>query len=100
MGFSDELIIKACDKALLARPNSANFSYVHGIMDSWSKKGVKTLADVEKLDTEFNERKALEADKKKKNTSKVSNFNSFAQTRMDSEMAQLEELLLKEVNQN
>jgi DnaD/phage-associated family protein len=100
MGFSDELIIKACEKALLARPNSANFSYVHGIMDSWSKNGVRTLADVERLDREFSERKALDADKKKKNPSKVSDFNSFAQTRMDNEMAQLEELLLKEVNQN
>jgi DnaD/phage-associated family protein len=100
MGFSDELIVKACDKALLARPNSANFSYVHGIMDSWSKNGVRTLADVERLDKEFSERKALEAENKKKGSAgKVSDFNSFAQTRMDNEMSQLEELLLKEVNQ-
>jgi DNA replication protein DnaD len=100
MGFSDELIVRACEKALLAKPNSANFAYVHGIMDSWSKNGVKTIADVEKLDKEFNERKALENEKKKKSTSKVSDFNSFAQTKMDNEMAQLEELLLKEVNQS
>jgi DnaD/phage-associated family protein len=100
MGFSDELIVRACEKALLAKPNSANFAYVHGIMDSWSKNGVKTLADVEKLDKEFSERKALENEKKKKSTSKVSDFNSFAQTKMDNEMAQLEELLLKEVNQS
>jgi DnaD/phage-associated family protein len=100
MGFSDELIIRACDKALLARPNSANFSYVHKIMDSWNKNEVKTLADVERLDKEFSERKSLEAENRKKSASgKVSDFNSFTQTKMDNEMAQLEELLLKEVNQ-
>jgi DnaD/phage-associated family protein len=100
MGFSDELIVRACEKALLVKPNSANFSYVHGIMDSWNKSGVKTLDDVEKLDKEFSQRKAQENEKKKKSSSKVSDFNSFTQSKMDNEMAQLEQLLLKEVNES
>ncbi len=93
-GFSKEIIKAACDKAILIHPNSANFSYVNAILDNWNKNGVKTLQDVERLDKEHTARNNT----KPRSTGKISNFNNFPQTNMSSQLAEMEEFFLKEVN--
>ena len=46
--FSDEVLLLACEKAVLRKPSSAGFTYVGGILDSWYQKGIRTIDDVEK----------------------------------------------------
>lgn len=46
--FSDEVLLLACEKAVLRKPSSAGFTYVGGILDSWYQKGIRTVDDVEK----------------------------------------------------
>ncbi len=97
-GFTPELIELACNKALAAKPSSANFSYINGILENWNKNNVKTIADVEKLDKAF----AISMQKSqatRMNTgSNVSSFNNFKQTKLDDQLDEMEELFLKEVN--
>ncbi|MBP3621949.1 MAG: DnaD domain protein [Lachnospiraceae bacterium] len=94
-GFSNELIKTACDKAMLTHPDSANFSYVNAILENWNKSGVKTLEDVARLDKEH---MAKTATRNLKNVGNVSSFSNFKQTRLDSQLAEMEELFLREVN--
>lgn len=94
-GFSPELIECACNKAIISQPSSANLPYINGILENWHKKGVKTLKDVEELDKAF----ANKAPSSPARMAKVSNgFNNFAQTKMDDALDEMEQLLLKEVN--
>ncbi len=95
-GFTDELIKTACDKAILAHPDSANFSYVNAIMENWHRNNVKTLDDVAKLDQEHIA-KTINA-KSAKDTGNISSFNNFKQTKLDNQLAEMEELFLREVN--
>ena len=47
---TDEIIVEACKRANLAKPNAATFPYVNGILDSWKKMGVHTAGDIAKAD--------------------------------------------------
>ncbi|MDE6024908.1 MAG: DnaD domain protein [Lachnospiraceae bacterium] len=94
-GFSSQLIEHACNRAIEARPSSANFAYINGILENWHKNGVKTIDDINKLDAEFITRNS----RKKAGTSAAVNFNNFKQTRLDNELTEMEDLFLKEVNQ-
>lgn len=99
-GFSNEIIALACDRAVLSKPNSANFAYINGILENWHKNNVKNISDIQKLDKDF----AAKASMNNKNTKNyngngnVSNINNFSQTKMDEELDEMEHLLLKEVN--
>lgn len=96
-GFDSEIIGKACERAIAAKPSSANFAYINGILDNWNKNNVKSIADIEALDRAF-------ASKAKRHTGKTSSsinangFNSFAQTKLDDQLDEMEQLFLKEVN--
>lgn len=96
-GFSSEIISKACERAIAAKPSSANFAYINGILDNWNKNNVKSIADIDELDKVF-------ASKVKRNTGKAggsmntNSFNSFAQTKLDDQLDEMEQLFLKEVN--
>lgn len=92
-GFSPELISYACDRALEARPGSANFAYINGILENWHKNGVKTFEDIEQLDKAF-----FASSQSKKTQGTVSSFNNFKQTKMDNQLKEMEDLFLKEVN--
>ena len=48
--FSDEVIIFACDRAILTRPK-AGIGYVDGILTRWHDSGYKTVEEIEKNDT-------------------------------------------------
>ena len=99
-GFSNEIIALACDRAVLSKPNSVNFAYINGILENWHKNNVKTISDIQKLDKDF----AAKASMNNKNTKNykgagnVSSINNFSQTKMDDELDEMENLLLKEVN--
>ena len=49
-GFSDEMLVLACETALRRKPGSVGYDYVEGIMESWHKQGLTTPEDVERLD--------------------------------------------------
>ncbi len=46
--FSDEMLLLACERAIIRKPGSAGFGYVGGILESWYRKGIKTPGDVER----------------------------------------------------
>lgn len=94
-GFSDELIKLACDKAILAKPGSANFTYVNGILENWHKADVRTPEDVERYDKAFISKNATSSLRLINNPN---SFNQFKQTSMDHELDEMEQLFLKEVN--
>lgn len=94
-GFSEALIKTACDKAILAKPGSANFNYVNAILENWHRNNVKTLEDVENLDKAF---AAKSARKGTSATVNVNGFNNFNHSKTDSDLEEMEKLLLKEVN--
>ena len=98
MRFSPEIIEEACLRGVTARPNSVNFNYINGILENWHKNGVKTMADIERLDKEFY------ANQKKSSRSNMQvlkgGVNTFAQTSLDTQLDEMEQLLLQEVNQS
>ena len=49
MKMPPELIKEAYEKAVLST-GSASFPYINAILQSWYRKGVKTVSDIEKLD--------------------------------------------------
>ena len=49
--FSIDIIIEACNRTILAT-QKPDFKYADKILESWFKKGVHHLSDVEKLDLE------------------------------------------------
>lgn len=95
-GFSEEIIKSACEKAIISSPNSANFAYINAILESWSKKGISTKADIEKLNKEYiskrNNSTAFS------NSKRANGFNNFEQKKLDDELDEMEQLFLKEVN--
>lgn len=99
-GFPNEIIALACDRAVLSKPNSANFAYINGILENWHKNNVKTISDIQKLDKDFAAKTSMNNKNTKnyKGTGNVSSINNFSQTKMDDELDEMENLLLKEVN--
>lgn len=95
-GFDADIIAKACDRAIASKPSSANFAYINGILENWSKNNVKTLADIDKLDKAFVAKNAKAAKQSQGGT--VSSFKTFKQTKMDDQLDEMEHLFLKEVN--
>ena len=75
--MTPELIQLACQKAILSKPNSANFKYVNGIIESWHKNNVKTISDVDELDKTFVAKINAKTNSTKQ-PSNVSSFNNFS----------------------
>lgn len=92
-GFSAEMIEKACERAIEAKPSSANFAYINGILENWNKNNVKTFEDIDRLDRDFVAKAGH-----RQGSSNISSFNNFKQTKLDNELTEMEELFLKEVN--
>lgn len=92
-GFSAEMIEKACERAIEAKPSSANFAYINGILENWNKNNVKTFEDIDRLDRDFVAKAG-----RRQGSSNISSFNNFKQTKLDNELTEMEELFLKEVN--
>lgn len=94
-GFSKELIMYACDKVSTAKPNTVNFAYVNGILENWNKNNVSSVEDVERLNQQFSSNRELSVTGSNYN---AKGFNNFEQRKMDKELAEMEELFLREVN--
>ena len=99
MNFSEELILFACQKAIISKPQSANFAYVNGILENWHKNGVKSIRDVEQLDQEFMKRKSDNASRGQTG-SNPNGFAGFKQTDMSDQLDKLEQMLADELNLN
>lgn len=93
-GFTLDIISEACSRTVLAT-GKANFSYADSILESWFKRGVHHLTDIESLDQSFQQKKtaraAVHASKAAAAPSK-NKFNNFQQRNYD--MAELEKQLL------
>ncbi len=98
MGFDIAIINEACQKAIIARPNSANFAYVNGILENWYKNGVKSIKDIEKLDKEFHQKKSQQGEYEKRPSGKPNSFATFAARDMKNEIDEMEQLFLSEIN--
>jgi len=96
-GFSEDIIKKACETAILALPSGATLNYVHGILDDWNKNKVKTVSDAEVLIKTHAAKVAMEKSAQK-NNGKISNFNDFKQSTSDIVIDDMERRLRKEVN--
>lgn len=94
LGFSNEIILEACKRAIYTNPHSANFPYVNGILENWHKQQVKTLSDIEQLDKEHQAKKRTAS----KKASSENQFNAFTQKKLDDTLDELDKLLLDEVN--
>ncbi|MDO4966184.1 MAG: DnaD domain protein [Lachnospiraceae bacterium] len=94
-GYSMDIIEKACIRTV-EKTHSVSFEYADAILNDWKVKGVKHLADVEKLDDEFLKQRAakeLSRTKASKKESANNKFNGFSQREYDFE--ELERELLR-----
>lgn len=75
-----EIILEACNRTMKLAPNGS-FNYADKILSDWHLNGVKTMADVAKLDEKHN---AKTAPSKATSGSKPKNkFNNFEQNNYD-----------------
>lgn len=54
-GFSRELVLEACNRTL-SKTNKPSFQYADKILEGWKKAGVRTMAEVGKLDEQYAQR--------------------------------------------
>jgi DnaD/phage-associated family protein len=97
MGYDSDVILYACQIAILRRPQDVNFSYVNGILDNWHKNGVKSLKDAEASQQAFQKNRA----DKIASSFEIVNPNGFAaykQADSSKELSDLEKLLSDELN--
>lgn len=91
-GFTLEIIQEACSRTVLST-GKASFSYADSILESWFKKGVHHLSDIDSLDQSFQQKKAAKAAAPKpKPAASKNKFNNFHQRNYN--MAELEKQLL------
>ena len=91
-GFTLEVISEACNRTVLAT-GKASFSYADSILESWFKKGVHHLSDIDALDQSFQQKKAAKTAASKPQPAPSKNkFNNFHQRNYN--MAELEKQLL------
>lgn len=91
-GFTLDIISEACSRTVLST-GKASFSYADSILESWFKKGVHHLSDIDSLDQSFQQKKAAKAaDSNPRPTQTKNKFNNFHQRNYN--MAELEKQLL------
>lgn len=78
LGFSIEIITEACNRALL-NTQKPDFKYADRILTNWHKKKVISLADIKKLDNEFNASKATKLAPTEAQPKAPNRFNAFPQ---------------------
>ncbi len=88
-GFSNDIIIEACDRTVLAT-DKHRFEYAEGILKNWKLNDVKQKEDISKVDAQY--QKSRTKTSTPKNTSSNNKFNQFAQNTYD--FAELERELL------
>ncbi len=82
-GFSLDMILEACDVAIMSSKESPSYNYLEGILTNWYNDGIKTLEDV------VNHINAINENRKKLNNAKTSKaqgknkFANFSQKSLD-----------------
>ncbi len=90
--FPLDIILEACSRTI-RQTHQPNFQYADKILEQWHKSGVKSLADVEKLDLQrLKEQQKKAAAKPQKSAN--NRFNNFTQREYD--YSQLEKQLLNQ----
>lgn len=90
--FPLEIILEACKRTIL-QTHQPNFSYADRILEQWHKSGVRSPADIERLDIKrMQEQKKAAA--KQPQTAKTNRFNNFSQREYN--YSQLEKQLLNQ----
>ena len=84
MGFSLEIILKACERAVLATDHN-RFPYTNAILIKWQEANVKSLKDIEALDNSY-QKSSVSLSRKD------GGFNDFTQRTYDYDA--LEKMLL------
>jgi len=93
--FDLDLILAACQNS--SRTANPNINYINGILRSWHEKGVKKVADIEKLDQK---EKRPSSYKTTQSTPKVKTKFHLAKSRGDKYTAdELEQLVLNNQKQ-
>lgn len=92
--FNKNIIMEACKRAISSNPQSANFHYVNGILDSWHEKNVHKLSDIEALDKEW-----AEAKKKKAANYQAKSSNQIAEPQRSISDATIDEFETLIMNQ-
>ena len=96
-GFSDEIIEQACKRTVL-QTGGTNLNYITSILKDWHKKGVLTLADIEKCDKSFQQKKKTGEQKNSATQQKRNQFQSFPKREYSKEdYSSLEKQLLRNV---
>lgn len=90
-GFTLDIIAEACSRTVLST-GKASFSYADSILESWFKKGVRHLSDIDSLDMNHQQKKAEKAKARPKAPAAKNRFNNFHQRNYN--MAELEKQLL------
>ncbi len=93
--FNKNIIMEACKRAIAAKPHSANFNYVNGILESWYKQNVRKLSDIEALDKKWEEEKKKKTTSGKSSGTKYSNYQNSTSKEVADEF---EALFLQETN--
>ena len=89
-----EIILEACSKS--KNTSNPSISYINGVIEKYRKSNVKTLADIEKLEDEFNQkRQEIKNNTSSKNTTpKVkTRFHNINETFRNYNPDELEKLL-------
>ena len=76
--YSLDIIKKACD-ICFQRLNRADFKYIDGILSKWHKDNLRTLADIEKKDSDYKN----SSNKKLYNRPTSNNYNAKPKSRFD-----------------
>lgn len=90
--FSETIIAEACKRTIM-QTGDASLPYTGKILEKWSKDGVHSLADIEKLDATF--KKEKKTTKKQPDVSKNQFQNFIQRTYSDSDFTSLEKQLLQ-----
>lgn len=91
--FSESIIVEACRRTIV-QTGDQNLNYTGKILADWSKNGVRSLADIQKLDENFHKEK--QTTKKQNPVSKNNQFQNFSQrTYSEQDFVSLEKQLLR-----
>lgn len=77
-GFSMDIIVDACNRTI-QNIHQPSFEYADKILSNWSKNGIHSLSDIQKLDTEHKKN----ANASKQPQSSGNSFNDFSQRTYD-----------------
>ena len=91
-GFTENIILEACNRAISQKPNDVTFPYVNGILENWHNNNVHTFSDISKLDELHSEKK-----KKSNNNQGINKQGIIPSAGSSDKLKMLEDYFLDEV---